>query len=78
MEKYTAKRENLDLCQVLLLFFAYQHLQGLQKLGVDDLITIIVKKKTCAEFCRYEKSTLYKVFLYNFSTKCTNLVCDFY
>ena len=32
MEKYTAKRENLDLCQVLLLFFAYQHLQGLQKL----------------------------------------------
>ena len=41
MEKYTAKCENLDLCQVLLLLFAYQHLQGLQELELTTQLQLL-------------------------------------
>ena len=36
---------------------------------VEDAITFSVKK-TCDEFSRYEKSTLYKFFLYKSYAKC--------
>ena len=42
---------------------------------VKDAITLSVeKKKTHAEFGRYEESALYKFFLYKFFTKCTDLI----
>ena len=83
MEKHVAKWKPTIFIYALkfgftssLLFFLISKFLRIAKNWVEDAITVSVKKKTRPEFWKYEKSSLYKIFLYKFCTKWTQPIFD--